>query len=145
MQPPGDSDALRRYPLYSTPYLRRSSTPFNPSQSPFQSNILQLNTPSRPNCNCSCHHRDTSQLSTPPALINPNKSSTPTLASRKRTHDVDSEKENDSPVSEVSSPPKKKPRKYSKRRNANERLQDILEIIDYIRKLWSPIGRYGVV
>jgi hypothetical protein len=121
------SDALRRYPLHTTPYLRRSSSAFNQplSSSSFVSPQSYSQRPTRTcSCPCSCMlsaslPQSNLQMSTP---IN----EATTSSTRKWGLDQDSNKENQS-LGQASSPPKKQ--KYAKRRTTDDKLRDIFNEI----------------
>ena len=118
-----NSDAMRRYPLHTTPYFRRSSTIFSPSvpsshfNSPIQGSTPRITDNCRCPCTCANELSNLSSAGDPDPI---------TRTSRKRWQDDDKENEAMLP----SLPPQKKQRLYAERRLTNEKLQNVFQTID---------------
>jgi hypothetical protein len=122
-----DSDALKRYPLYASPYLRRSNPVFNQAQSSSSFISPQSYSQSRPRtCSCPCNCTSIIQLAQSRIQTSTPVKKATTSSVRKRGLDEDSNKENQSP-GQASSPPKK--RKYTKRRTTDDKIRDIFQEI----------------
>jgi hypothetical protein len=114
------SDALKCYPLYTTPYFRRSGTIFSPSNSPIRGASPRiLGTCS---CFCTCTNE-------PSNLSSTGEQDNIMCAARKRRQDDNKENEAVSPDS-LLLPPTKKPRAYAQRRSNEEKLQTIFQVIN---------------
>jgi len=114
------SDALKRYPLYTTPYFRRSGTIFSPSM-PSNSPIRGASPRILGTCSCFC-----TCTNEPSNLSSTGEQDNIMHAARKRRQDDN--KENEAVSSLL--PPTKKPRAYAQRRSDEEKLQTIFQVIN---------------
>ena len=127
-----DLNAWKYHPLYSTTphHKNRTQTSFlySPQLTP-QSSQLRSRVQT---CGCPCNCATIGPVL--PAGINSNPS-TPLINNtnpsiRKRACPRDSNKENEAPVSEPSTPTKKKVRRYKQRRSIDDKLNDIFNEIE---------------
>jgi len=114
------SDALKRYPLYTTPYFRRSGTIFSPSM-PSNSPIRGASPRILGTCSCFC-----TCTNEPSNLSSTGEQDNIMHAARKRRQDDN--KENEAVSSLL--PPTKKPHAYAQRRSNEEKLQTIFQVIN---------------
>ena len=118
-----NSDAMKRYPLHTTPYFRRSSTIFSPSvpSSHFNSPIRGSTPRITDNCRCPCTCAN--ELSNLSSAGDPDP-----ITRTSRKHWQDDDKENEAMLPSL--PPQKKQRLYAERRSTNEKLQNLFQTID---------------
>src|ERR1700691_5816082 len=118
-----NSDAMRHYPLHTTPYLRHSSAIFSPSVPSLHFNSLIQGSTPRITDNCCCPCICANELSNLSSTRDPDH-----ITHISRKHWQDDNKENEAMLPSL--PPQKKQQLYTEWRSTKEKLQNVFQTID---------------